>query len=67
MWFVPRCYKEANWSNRQSVVRETVKTSLSQCNREPAGNKVRAEAEEYPLLEAVTREQLLKTQQTEKT
>jgi hypothetical protein len=29
-------------------------------------NKVSAEAEESPLLEAITKEQLVKTQQTEK-
>jgi hypothetical protein len=32
-----------------------------------SGNKVSAEAEEYPLLEAVTRERMVKTQQIEKT
>jgi hypothetical protein len=31
------------------------------------GNEVSAEAEESPLLEAVTKERLVKTQQTEKT
>jgi hypothetical protein len=33
----------------------------------PDSNEVRAEAEESPLLEAVNRERLVKTQQTEKT
>jgi hypothetical protein len=33
----------------------------------PESNEVRAEAEESPLLEAVTREQMVKTQHTEKT
>jgi hypothetical protein len=63
----PRCYKEENWSkNSERVVGEFVKRKLSWCSREPAGNEVSAEAEESPLLEAVSREQLVKTQQTEK-
>jgi hypothetical protein len=33
----------------------------------PDSNEVNAEAEEYPLLEAVTRELLVKIQQAEKT
>jgi hypothetical protein len=33
----------------------------------PESNEVRAEAEESPLLEAVTRKLLVKTQQTEET
>jgi hypothetical protein len=32
----------------------------------PDSNKMRMEAKESPLLESVTREQLVKTQQTEK-
>jgi hypothetical protein len=44
-----------------------VKRRLSRCSREPASNEVSGEAEGYPLLEAVTRERLMKTQQTEKT
>jgi predicted transcriptional regulator len=48
------------------AVRESVKRRLSQCSSETAGNYVGAEAEETPLLEAVTRQQLVKTQQTEK-
>jgi hypothetical protein len=32
----------------------------------PDSNKVSAEVEEFPLLEAVTRERLVKTRQTEK-
>jgi hypothetical protein len=32
-----------------------------------ASNEVSAEAEESPLVEAITREQLVKTQKTEKT
>jgi hypothetical protein len=50
---VPRCYKEYNWcKSSEIVVRKSVRRRLS----EPVGNKVRAEAEESPLLEAVTRE-----------
>jgi hypothetical protein len=49
------------------VVRESVKERLSRCSLEPAGNEMSAEAEESQLLEAVTRERLVKTQQTEKT
>jgi hypothetical protein len=37
------------------------------CSWEPAGNDVSAEVEEFPLLEDVTGERLVKTQQTEKT
>jgi hypothetical protein len=33
----------------------------------PGSNEVSAEAEEFPLLEAVTEERLVKTQQIEKT
>jgi DNA-binding protein Fis len=51
----------------QECVRESVKRKLSRMSRETAGKDVRAEAEETPLLEAVTREQLVKTQQTENT
>jgi hypothetical protein len=36
---------------------------LSQCSQ----NEVRAEAEEYPRLEAVAREKVVKTQRSEKT
>jgi hypothetical protein len=44
-----------------------VKRRLSWRNRETAGNEVSMKAEESPLLEAVTRARLVKTQQTEKT
>jgi hypothetical protein len=61
---VPRCYTEDNWCKSSEIVlRESVRRRLS----EPVGNKVRAEAEESPLLEAVTRERPVKTQQTGKT
>jgi hypothetical protein len=48
------------------VVRESVKRRLKQFSQEPAGNEVSAKAEESAPLEAVTREQLVNTQQTEK-
>jgi hypothetical protein len=47
-------------------VRESVKRRLSRCSSGPADNEVSAEAEDSPLLEAVTRERLVKTQQNEK-
>jgi hypothetical protein len=52
---------------RERIVGESVKRRLSRCSKEPAGNEVNKEAEESPLLETVTRERLVKTQQTEKT
>jgi hypothetical protein len=49
---VPSPYKEDNWDNEVSSVREAVKeTDLS------------AEAEKSPLFEAVTGKRLVKTQQ----
>jgi hypothetical protein len=56
---VPRCYKEDNWS-------KNLKTEIV-ARESPPGDELRAEAEETALLEAVTRERLGKTQQTEKT
>jgi hypothetical protein len=44
-----------------------VKRRLSRCSGESAGNEVSADAEESRLLEAVTRERLVKTYVTEKT
>jgi hypothetical protein len=46
----------------ERVVRESMKRRLSRCSLKPGGNEVSAEAEESPLLEAVTRERLVKTQ-----
>jgi hypothetical protein len=42
-----------------------VKRRLSLCSREPEGKEVSAEAEEFLLLEALTRERLVKTHKTE--
>jgi hypothetical protein len=57
---VPRSYKEDNWGNQVSSVWESVKKRGSW-----KGATIRRgfgeEAEESPLLEAVTREQLVKT------
>jgi hypothetical protein len=53
---VPRCYKEDVWSKsseRERIVGESVKRRLGA-------------VEELPLLGAVTRKRLVKTQQTEK-
>jgi hypothetical protein len=50
---VPRTYLEKNWGNKVSSIRESVK-------------KRDAETEESPLLEAVTRGRLVKTQQAGK-
>jgi hypothetical protein len=49
-----------------SFVKPSVKRKLSRCNWELAGNEVNGEAEEPPLLEAVTRERLAKIQRPEK-
>jgi hypothetical protein len=43
-----------------------VKRKLSRCRGEPTGIGLSAEAEESPLLEAFTRERIVKTEQTEK-
>jgi hypothetical protein len=51
MWSVPRCYKQGT-RLKLSPVRESVKRKLCIC-----------EAEESPLLEAVTRKLLVKTLQ----
>jgi hypothetical protein len=59
---VPRCYKEDNCSKRElyeSLWREDSVGAVS--------NVVCAEAEESPMLEAVTKERVVKIQQTEKT
>jgi hypothetical protein len=61
--FVPRYYKEDNWGNQDSSVRESVKKKAS-CK---GAADFSAEAEESPLLEAVTRDRLVKTQQAGKT
>jgi hypothetical protein len=49
------------------VVRESVQRILIRCSWELAVNEIVAEAEDTPLLETVTRKQLMKTQETEKT
>jgi hypothetical protein len=49
----------------QRVVMESVKRRLSAIvEHSPESNEVSVEAEESPLLEAITRERLVKTQQT---
>jgi hypothetical protein len=66
---VPRIYKEDNWDNQVSSVWEAVRKSdtRKRVRREPPFKEdLSAEAEESPLLEAVTRERLMKTQQAGK-
>jgi hypothetical protein len=61
---VPRSYKEDNWGNQVSSVRESVKKmgSWKRVRREPPFREdFSAEAEESTLLEALTREQLVET------
>jgi hypothetical protein len=59
---VPRSYKEDSWGNQVRSVRE-----YSSVGRElPFRKDLSTEAEESPLLEAFTRERLVKTQQTVK-
>jgi hypothetical protein len=65
---VPRSYKD-NWGNQVSSIRKTVKKkdSWKRVVREPSFREdLIAEAEESPMLEAVTRERLVKTQQSGK-
>jgi hypothetical protein len=66
---VPRNYKEDNWGNQVSSVREPVnkRVSWKRVGREPLPKEdLSTEAEEYPLFEVVTRERLVKTQQVGK-
>jgi hypothetical protein len=51
---VPRCYKQD-------------KSEFSELGESPASKGVNMEAKEVTALEAVTRQRLMKTQQTEKT
>jgi hypothetical protein len=65
---VPRSYEEDNWGELSSV-RETVKKSDSwkRVGKErPFREDLSAEVEESPMLEAVIRERLVKTQQAGK-
>jgi hypothetical protein len=66
---VQRGYKEDNWGNRVSSVREAVKKrdSWKRVGREPPSRRdSSAEAEESSLLEAVTGKQLVKKRQAGK-
>jgi hypothetical protein len=63
------CYKEDNWGNQVCSVREAVKErdSWKKVGRDPPFREdLSVEAEESSLLKAVTREQLVKTQQAGK-
>jgi hypothetical protein len=62
---VTRCYKEDSWN--KTVVTESVKRRLKSVQLKASGKEVTEGAEEFLPLEAVTRERLVKTQQTEKT
>jgi hypothetical protein len=63
--FVPRSYKEDSWGNQVSSVRESVKKRVS-WKGGAIQEDLSGEAEESPLLEAVTSERLVKTQEAEK-
>jgi hypothetical protein len=66
---VQRSYKEDNWDKQVNSIRESVKKrdSWKRAGREPPSREyLKVEAEESPLIEAVTREQLMKTQQAGK-
>jgi hypothetical protein len=69
---VPRSYKEDNWGNQVSSVwglrkkRVSFKSWKAVGREPPFIEDLSAEAEESPLLEAVTRERLVKTQQAGK-
>jgi hypothetical protein len=57
---------EILWGEQLEKELRVVKRGISRCSWEPAGNEASAEVEEYPVLEAITRERLVKTQQSEK-
>jgi hypothetical protein len=61
---VPKIYKENKWGNKVSSVWESVKETVGR--EPPFRDDLSAKAEESPLLEAVTRERLVKTQQAAK-
>jgi hypothetical protein len=66
---VPRSYKEDKWDNQVSSLREALKkrASWKRVAREPPFREdLSMETEESPMLEAVTRGQLVKTQQAGK-
>jgi hypothetical protein len=66
---VQKDYKEDNWANQVSSVWEAVnkRDSWKRAGRErPFREELSAEAEESPLLEAIAREELVKTQQAGK-
>jgi hypothetical protein len=56
-WPVPRIYKEDNWGNQVSSVRDSVKKSDS---LKGAVAQRGLESEDYPLLETVTRQRLVR-------
>jgi hypothetical protein len=58
-----RCYKEDNWSKSS----QSCKGVCEEKTDGAVNNEVRAEVNGSLLLEAATRERLMKTQQTEKT
>jgi hypothetical protein len=62
---VPRSYKEDNWGYQVSYVWESVKKRDS-WKGAAIQRGLEREAEESPLLEAVTRERLVKTSRLEK-
>jgi hypothetical protein len=68
-WAMLRCYKEESSGNHISSVRKAVKKrdSWMSVGREPPFRQdLNVEAKESPVLEAVIRERLMKTQQAGK-
>jgi hypothetical protein len=64
VWALPRSCKEENWGNQVSSVRESEEESVGREWR--FREDLSAEAEEPPLLAAVTRERLEKAKQAGK-
>jgi hypothetical protein len=67
---VPRCLKEDSWGNHISTLQEAVKKrdSWKRVEREPLFRQVLSvEADESQLLEAISKECLVKTQKAGKT
>jgi hypothetical protein len=66
---VPRCFKKDSWGNHISTLQEAVKKrdSWKRVEREqPFRQDLSVKADKSPLLEAITRECLVKTQKTGK-
>jgi hypothetical protein len=66
MWAVRRSYRKDNWGNQYSSLWDAVNRWNRFGREQPFREDLSAEVEESPLLEAVIRERLVKTQQAGK-